>query len=86
MVGDVKIENGWLKVEKLFKDKYQNSEEFACASNMTSSVLLVTTMDENLKQLGVSREITNKIQRLRKSTGISIDDQIEVFYSFKGDL
>jgi len=43
--------------------------------------MLVTAMDDNLKQLGMSREITNRIQKLRKSTGISIDDQIEVFYS-----
>ena len=42
-------------------------------------------MDDNLKQMGLSREITNKIQRLRKSTGVSIDDQIEVFYSIKSE-
>lgn len=38
-------------------------------------------MDDNLKQMGMSREITNRIQKLRKSTGVSIDDQIEVFYT-----
>lgn len=48
---------------------------------MLSSVLLKTTMDDTLKQMGVSREITNRIQKLRKSVGISIDDQIEVFHS-----
>ena len=48
---------------------------------MLSSVLLKTTMDDNLRQMGVSREITNRIQKLRKSVGISIDDQIEVFHS-----
>lgn len=31
--------------------------------------------------MGQSREITNRIQKLRKSVGISIDDQIEVFHS-----
>jgi len=68
------IQNGWLKVEKVFKDEYKNSEEYACASNMTSSVLLKTTMDENLKNMGMSREITNRIQKLRKGSGVSIDD------------
>jgi hypothetical protein len=40
MLGNFKIELGWLKVEKIFKDKYAQSEEVACASNMTSCVLL----------------------------------------------
>jgi len=74
MHGDLKIEQDWLKVEKKFNDKYLKSEEFACASNMTSSVLLKTTLDDNLLQMGQAREITNRIQKLRKAVGISIDD------------
>ena len=61
MHGGLKLEAGWLKVEKLFKDQYRESQEFACASNVTSSVLLVTTMDETLIKMGHSREITNRI-------------------------
>jgi len=41
---------------------------------MTSSVLLKTTLDDNLQQMGQAREITNRIQKLRKTAGISIDD------------
>jgi nucleoid-associated protein YejK len=81
MIGDVKIEAGWLRVEKVFNAKYQAHTDFAGASDMTSSVLLKTALDENLKLMGQSREMTNRIQKLRKSAGISIDDQIEVFYS-----
>jgi len=81
MIGDIKIESGWLKVEKFFNDKYALNPDFASASNMTSSVMLRTVMDDNLKQMGLSREITNRIQKLRKSAGVQIDDQIEVFYS-----
>jgi len=77
MIGDIKIEAGWLKVEKIFKDKHAQSKVTACASNMTSSVLLNIEQDENLKQLGTSREITNRIQKLRKSSGVQIDDQID---------
>lgn len=79
-VKDLKIEAGWLRVEKLFTDKYQKSKEHACASGGHSSVLLVTTLDDKLIRMGHTREITNRIQKLRKSLGISIDDQIEVFY------
>ena len=74
MHGDLKIEQDWLKVEKKFNDNYSKSEEFACASNMTSSVLLRTTLDDNLMQMGQAREITNRIQKLRKAVGTSIDD------------
>jgi len=81
MLGDVKIESGWLRVEKVFNAKYAAHTEYAGASDMTSSVLLRTALDDNLKLMGQSREVTNKIQKLRKSAGISIDDQIEVFYS-----
>ena len=48
MHGDLKIEQDWLKVEKKFNEKYSKSEEYACASNMTSSVLLRTTLDDTL--------------------------------------
>lgn len=73
-VGNLKIESGWLRVEKLFKDKYTKSKEYACASGGLSSVLLVTTLDDNLIRMGHTREITNRIQKTRKSLGISIDD------------
>ena len=49
MIGDVKIQQGWLKVEKLFNEEFSKSTEFAGASNMMSSVLLKTTMDDNLR-------------------------------------
>jgi isoleucyl-tRNA synthetase len=70
-----------LRVEKVFNAKYLADPDYAGASDMTSSVLLRTALDENLKLMGQSREMTNRIQKLRKSAGISIDDQIEVFYS-----
>ena len=42
-------------------------------------------MDDNLKLLGQSREITNKIQRLRKSCGVSVEDAIEVYFELQGN-
>jgi hypothetical protein len=55
------MESEWLKVEKVFTDKYSTSPEFGCASNMTSSVLLKTTISDELKRMGQAREVTNKI-------------------------
>lgn len=50
---------------------------------MKSSVMLDVVQTEELKHIGISREVTNRIQRLRKTSGISIDDQIEIYYSFR---
>lgn len=33
----------------------------------------------------MAREVTNRIQRLRKSSGISIDDQIEVYFKIESE-
>lgn len=81
MLGNIKIEEDWLKVSKEFNAEYQNSPDYAGSCDTTSSALLRTALDDNLKRLGQAREMTNRIQKLRKSSGISIDDQIEVFFT-----
>lgn len=35
-------------------------------------------------RVGCSREAAGNVQKLRKSSGISIDDQIEIFYECSG--
>ena len=42
--------------------------------------MLNITLDDNLRQKGMAREIVNKVQKLRKAVGLNIDDQVEVFY------
>jgi isoleucyl-tRNA synthetase len=81
-VNGLQITAGMLKVSKDFKEEYQKSTKWAVASSMLSSVMLDTEQTEELKNMGLSREVTNRIQRLRKTSGISIDDQIEIFYQF----
>lgn len=81
MIGDIKIQAGWLRVQKIFNDDYSKNAEYGCSTDEHTSVMLKTSMDDNLKQMGLSREITNRIQKLRKSTGVSIDDQIEVYFT-----
>ena len=73
-----------LTVSKHFKPEFTNSKQWAVASNMKSSVMLDVVQTEELRHIGISREVTNRIQRLRKTSGISIDDQIEIYYSFRG--
>lgn len=52
---------------------------------MTSSVLIDAIVTPDLKVQGMSRELTNKIQRCRKEANISIDERIEVFYELPAD-
>jgi hypothetical protein len=42
--------------------------------------MLVTALDENLKGMGIAREIVNKVQKLRKAAGLHIDDPVEIFF------
>lgn len=82
-VGGLEITEGMLVVSKFFKDEYMNSKQWAVASNMKSSVMLDVVQNDELKNIGIAREVTNRVQRLRKNTGISIDDQIEIYYFYK---
>lgn len=81
-VAGLPVVKGMLTISKAFNAQYANSTSYAVASSMKSSVMLDIVQTEDLKNIGIAREITNRIQRLRKTSGISIDDQIEIFYSF----
>jgi len=68
------IVTGMLTISRSFKEEYAKSKQWAVASNMKSSVMLDIVQTDELKQIGIAREVTNRIQRLRKTSGISIDD------------
>jgi len=84
-VSGLEITEGMLKINKEFNDALKKDSKWAVHSSMMSSVMLDTVQDEDLLHQGLGREITNRIQRLRKTSGISIEDQIEIFYSFAGE-
>lgn len=42
--------------------------------------MLDLVADDNLKRMGVAREIVNRVQKLRKEAGLNIDDHVEIFY------
>jgi hypothetical protein len=73
MVGELNITNDMLKVTKQFNDTYSTSKQYAVASTSVA-VMLDFVQTEELMRHGLSREITNRIQRLRKTSGISIED------------
>lgn len=74
------IEEGWLKISKKFKKQYVDDAKIGVDSSLDISVMLDVVLDENLKRKGQAREIVNKIQKLRKTAGLNIDDQVEIYY------
>lgn len=81
-INGLEVTEGMLKVAKQFKNEINNDSEWACETSELASVMLYTVKNEELMKRGLSREVTNRIQRLRKTSGISIEDQIEIFYEF----
>lgn len=75
-----------LKVSKEFNKKYTQDPKFATQSSYEASVMLNVEMTDELRQMGLSREVVNRIQRLRKTSGISIEDQIEIYYESDSTL
>lgn len=43
-------------------------------------ILLDTRQDEKLQNVGIAREVVNKVQRMRKNAGLRVDDDIIIFY------
>lgn len=79
------VVEGMLKVNKTFQKAIASDKDWACESKGTATVMLDTKVTPELKRQGLSREITNRIQRLRKTSGISIDDQIDIFYEVQNE-
>ena len=68
----------------IIKMKYVSenlAEHFALGGEDDICVLLDTRQDEKLRNVGIAREIINKVQRMRKNAGLKVDDQIVVFYA-----
>ena len=69
-----------LKVERNFNDKYSKDKGLGCASDDKACVILHTQISDELKLASHHMETTNKIQKLRKATGLEVDDLVEVYY------
>lgn len=85
LIGDCEVLEGMLKVQKDFTAAVKKDKNWGVESKGTATVMLDVVMTPELKRMGLSREITNRIQRLRKTSGISIDDQIDIYYEVQGE-
>ena len=79
-INGMEVLEGWLKISKEFNDKYKSNVNLGVDSSLDMSVMLDLTLDDKLKQMGIAREIVNKVQKLRKSAGLNVEDHIEVFF------
>ena len=73
-INGFEIQEGWLQISKKFNEKYSKDDSLGVDSSLDMSVMLDMVLDDKLKQKGMAREIVNKVQKLRKATGLSIDD------------
>jgi len=56
----------------------QDIEGWLVASSGSLTVALDVTIDENLKNEGITRELVNRIQNLRKESGFEVTDKIDL--------
>lgn len=75
------IINEKFNIENL-KDYETIGGDKAMYKSIYFSVLLDTRQNEELKIKGFSREIINRIQKLKKKAGLKAEDEVFVFYSF----
>jgi len=57
------------------------SEKYEADSQEDILVLLDTTPDQEMLDEGVAREVVNRVQKLRKSAGLKVDDQVTMMYN-----
>jgi len=67
-----KLTTDEIEVEKLEK------EGFAVENGNGITIALITEIDDTLRNEGYAREMVNKIQNMRKSSGFEVTDRIEV--------
>lgn len=84
VINDFELNEEFLAVKAgLNRDSLEEHEEIGGEGEV--KVLLNLTQDDELKLQGASREVINKIQKLRKKAGLQPDDDIVIFLDFAKD-
>ncbi len=75
----IKIDNKTIKLEVHDVEiSSQDIEGWLVASSGTLTVALDVSISEELKQEGIARELVNRIQNLRKDSGLEVTDKIAI--------
>jgi len=80
--GSITVEGHTLKAEDLFLTRQFNGDKnrFEAAADDEINIVLDIEVDQKLFERGLSREVINRIQKLRKKCGLHPTDPIEIFY------
>lgn len=61
-------------------------EDLRAAGDGEVLAVLDLRRDDGLVSAGLARELVNRVQKLRKSAGLVVTDEVEVFYRADGAL
>jgi len=76
---NLKIENKIIKLQlQDVEISSQDIEGWLVASSGPLTVALDVTIDDELRQEGIARELVNRIQNLRKDSGFEVTDRIDI--------
>lgn len=70
-----------LNVKKISYAEATTDMGWAAKEDGKTKVWLNTTLDENLKKEGLTREIIRTINQMRKEQGLTINDEVKIFYA-----
>lgn len=71
----------WGETEIMAEDvevSFEPKPGFAAAADRVGSVFLDTTLDDELRELGLLRELVNRVQAARKDMGLEYTDRINL--------
>jgi isoleucyl-tRNA synthetase len=81
VLGHVLVE-GDLSVRRKYK---LEGPDFAAGGDDDFTLVLNTVMNPALLQVGAARELINHVQKLRKSSGLNVDDEVVLYYEEPGE-
>lgn len=84
--GRVEVAGHALTEEDFLIDRGPKDEQTVVASERGVTVLLDTALDEELIAEGLAREVVNRVQKLRKDSGLQVTDRIRLELFAEGDL
>lgn len=72
-------------IKREFLKEFQKDKEYHVHCNHDNSIRISTLVNDDMMNAYYSRDLANKIQKLRKESGIQISDDIHVIVSFVGE-
>ncbi|MCQ2818118.1 MAG: DUF5915 domain-containing protein [archaeon] len=78
----INITSEQVLIEKKFLPQYEKDKVNVCLANAECGIRINTETNDEIMNSYFCREIVNKIQKLRKESGIRIQDDIAIVYSF----